>query len=257
MAREKFGVGIYESIAKWFVRYGHAGLLTACALLVLIAVIGIFRGWPGAFFKPLGLAAVILILQYTANKFLNAGKSLIDSSPSRLGSRAFLDCLCFLGEIVGIVLFIWCLIRGRGLALQAGSFFIWAYLWIGLALWTLCDSIAFVALHPKMVNISISEDVRGSEEAIGIMSFFVKAIMRVVPLAFGAASIFGAIALLCSAFAYAINGIGGVQESALIVAFGAALPLFSYVVFAFYHLVIDLLRSILVLPGKIDELKKN
>lgn len=238
----------FEALSKWLVRYGHTGMFTAAILSFLFWIIAAIAESSRIFvLYSIGCAALLLILQYTASKFLHAGGSLINSSPSRLASRAFLDCLALLMEIAGILFFLGFLMRGQ-----------LSYLVVGLGAWALCDSIAYIALHPSMANITISEDTPAGEEAIGIMSFLVKAVVRIVPIAFGVGSIIGLVALLIATFSLLFGGTPEGGRAALkLIIFCACLPFFSYIFFALYHLTIDVLRAILVLPRKFDEALKK
>jgi len=238
----------FEALSKWFVRYGHIGMFSAAILSLIFWIIAAIAE-PSIIFVlyGIGYAVLLLILQYTAGRFLHAGGSLINSSPSKLASGAFLDCLALLMEVAGILLFLRFLMRGQ-----------LSYFVVGLGVWALCDSIAYIALHPLMVNITISEDTRAGEEAIGIMSFLVKAVVRIVPMAFGVGSIIGLVALLVATFSLLFGGTPEGGRAALkLIILCACLPFLSYVFFALYHLTIDVLRAILVLPQKFDEALKK
>jgi len=243
-ARRAFPVKWYDQTAGTLVKVGHLGLVLAeatCILLGLVAAIKM-SNWK-LFPAGIGLGLLLAIFQYTATRFLDAGKALLDSSPSRLGSAAFLDCLAVLAEVLGLVLFFTRLMEG-----SLTSFF------VGLALWALCDAVAFIALHPEMINLTVEGETRAGEEAIGILSFGVKALVRIVPIAFGVGAVLGSISLLIATFAMMGKaGPEGVLSALRLIAGCVLLPFLSYVVFAFYHLTIDLLRAILVLPSKLDK----
>ena len=247
-AKTVFPAEKFEACAAWCVKYGHAGLLAAQILTVIFGIAAAVRlaNWL-YFLYGIGIAVLLAVLQYTAHKFLNAGDSLISASPSSMASEAVLDCLALLTEIAGILLFIGFLVKAR----EIGQ---WSLFWVGLGAWALCDAVAYIALHPSMTNISISSDVRAGEEAIGIMSFLVKAIVRTVPIAFGIGAVLGAVGLLFATFSLMRTGqlIAGAAAIRLII-LCTCLPFASYLVFAFYHLILDILRAILVLPRKIDQ----
>jgi hypothetical protein len=247
-ARVAFPPDMFDAIATACVRYGHGGLVAAQIFTALFCLVAAVKFSSPAFVGyGIGLVILLMILQYTASKFLNAGDALIRSSPSRLASAAFLDCLAVLAEVGGILLFLVFLARAQ-----------WPMFWIGLGLWALCDSVAYVALHPSMVNLSVADDVRAGEEALGILSFFVKALVKIVPIAFGVGSILGAVALLFATFGVLRTGSLLSARAALrLIIFCSALPFVSYVLFAFYHLGIDVVRSVLVLPGKLDDARKQ
>lgn len=243
-ARGIFPVERFDAWATGFVKYGHLGLILAqlaCILLGLTTAIR-FDNWK-LFPAGIGLALLLVILQYTAARFLDAGRTLVNTSPSRLSSPAFLDCLALLMEVLGLVVFFTCLFKG-----DLGLFF------VGLAVWALCDAIAYIALHPEMVNIEVGGEVHAGEEAIGILSFGIKAAIRIVPIAFGVGAILGAIALLLGTFRLMATDDAEAAKAALgLIVFCLLLPFASYILLAFYHLTIDVLRAILVLPEKLEK----
>ena len=251
-ARHVFPAERYDSLCNWCARYGHFGLLTAQVLALLFGFVAAIalRNWV-LLFHGIGLAVLLWFLQYTAYKFLDAGDHLIRASPSRLGSAAFLDCAALISEIAGILAFIACLLAIH----RAGQ---WSMIWVGIGLWALFDAIAFIALNPEMINIEVSDDVAAGEEAIGILSFLVKAVVRIVPIAYGVGAIIGTVGLLCGTISLIFTGNADAGYSSIwLIALCTLLPFASYVLFAFYHLAIDILRAVLVIPGKLDALDEE
>jgi len=241
-ARKAFPVEVFESLTGWFTKYGQTGIVCTQVLVVLFCLVAAFKRSSWMLFPyGIGLAILLVVLQYTAVKFMSAGRSLIESSPSRLRSTAFLDCFALLSEITGVMIFLSLLVRAQ-----------WSLFWTGLGVWALCDGMAWIAIHPSLTNISFSDHVGAGEEAIGMMSFVVKAVVRLVPIAFGVGAIIGAVALVFAVFSLLRTGelLAG-RAAILLIAFCACLPLAAYVLSTFYHLLIDILRAILLLPGKI------
>jgi hypothetical protein len=234
----------FETLSGWFAKYGHVGLVCAQILTVLywtIVAIG-NRSWIW-FFLGLGYAILLVILQYTADKFLSAGDTLIKSSPSRLSSEAFLNCLALIAVAAGVGAIV------MGIMTRS-----WVQFTEGLGFSAICISIAYIALNPSLANIKVSKETAAGEEAIGILSFVVKAVVRIVPFAFGLGSIVGSFALLLATFG-ALKGSDGVSGNPMdLVIVCACLPFASYILFTVYHLIIDILRAILVIPGKLDKL---
>ena len=238
--RKTFPPDMFDSLSDRLVTYGHMGLVAAQILMLVFGLVAVMKESTWLY---IGYALLFVVLQYIADKFISAGKSLIESSPSRLRSEAFLDSLFLLAEIVGIIIFI----KFCFLAKDNGQ---WSQVLIGLFLWCLCDGVAYLALNPSMVNISLAEDVRAGEEAIGIMSFFVKAVVRMVPIAFGIGILMGMLGLL-----YGIASGNSTTRllSLNLIAVSTCLPFVCYVFFAFYHLIIDLMQAVLVRSHKIDK----
>lgn len=249
--KDIFPPSAFESMSSWFVGKGHVTLITGAVFTFLLYMFAGFRsGSFGAFclmcLAGLGYVLLLIILQYTVVKFINAGQMLVNSSPSRLASRNFLDCIFLFMEVIGVILLI-------SFARQG-----WIKAVVGLGAFALCDLVAWVALHPSMANIVISDEANAGEEAIGILSFLVKSIVKMVPMAFGVGTFFGMVAMIMASIKMLFNG-GNMEAGRFafnLMVVSALLPFASYVLFAVYHLTVDVLRSILVIPGKLDKLDK-
>jgi len=238
----------FEALSDWFAQYGHGGLVCAQILTILYFIIAavVTKSWP-MIFVGAGFAILLVMLQYTADKFLNAGDTLIKSSPSRLSSVAFLDCLALLVEAFGILAVIY------AITLRQWSVFI-----VGGGVWAICSAIAYIAINPSLANIKISKDTAAGEEAIGILSFVVKAIVRMVPFAFGVGAIAGSVSLLVASIGLIFKENAAVDFAHVkLIVICACLPFASYVLFTVYHLIIDVLRAVLVIPGKLDKLNSQ
>lgn len=233
----------FEAFSERVVKYGHATLLVAEVLVILFGLSAAIKhsNWTYVAYGA-GMAVLVVVLQYTAARFLQAAGSLVASSPSRLKSAALLDCSALLIEVGGVVIFLSFIVLAR----QMGQ---WSLLWVGLALWILSDAICCVAINPGLANVQVDEDISASEEALGILSFLVKAVMAVVPVAFGVGAIVGTIALLFGTFSLMRTGAIGAGTSALSLILGSVcLPFAGYLVFALYRLLIDVISALLGLP---------
>lgn len=251
-ARTTFHAGLFDRISDGFEHAGHVAVLVAQVFAVAFGVVGAvtYSDWLPAV-QGLAYAALLLILQYTAEKFLGAGRSLVGSSPSRLGSKAFLDSVALLAEVAGVL----ALVALSYAAHDAGN---WNAVWLGLGVWAVCDAVACVALHPALANVTVTPDLRAGEEAIGILSFSVKAAIRVVPVAFGTGAVLGALGLASGTFSLLIDRNPGSARGALaLLVSSLALPFASYLLFALYHLVMDVLGSVLALPEKLDRMSRK
>ncbi len=238
--RNMFPTEKFEVLSSHCVRYGHSAMVVAQVLVMLFYLVAAVKLSIGLYILcGIGFAIFLAILQYTADKFFQAGQKLIESSPSKLGSPAFPDCLALLMEVTGIMIFL-------KFALDARMYHQWNLALVGIGIWALCEAVAYVALNPKMINISISTDAKAGEEAIGILSFFVKALVKIVPIAFGIGSVIGSVALFIAIFTPMQDGLPVAGKAALsLIITCACLPFASYVIFAFYHLVLDILQAIL------------
>ena len=110
------------------------------------------------------------------------------------------------------------------------------------------------SINHESVNVQLEKDTSIGEEAIGLFSFLIKLLMRLVPLVFGVTisvafvgmvyfliKLIGAEALEAVFYAQDNFKYFGYMLEALI------LPFAAYVVFLVYYLMIDLLRATLCL----------
>ncbi|MDP6847242.1 MAG: hypothetical protein QGI24_00515 [Kiritimatiellia bacterium] len=235
----------FNKLSDVLIRCGHVGLSVVAILSPLFLLIEAVRG-AGLTLALLGVGVLFLmgVLHYVADRFLKAGSFLVQSSPSKLRSAAFLDSVALLAEICGFLIFLFCVIaiprEGIGLLL------------LGLAIWALLDCFTYIALHPQLVNCVIAEDVNAGEEAIGILSFLVKSAVRMVPLVFGSGSIIGAIGVTAGTVLMIFGKPVNLAMGALILTIACGLlPFVAYILFVFYHLGLDILLAILSLPKKL------
>jgi hypothetical protein len=121
--------------------------------------------------------------------------------------------------------------------------------------------IGSTTLNPSAVNVEVGGKTSAGEEAISIVSFLMKlGLLRIIPFVFGIGATVGLIYVLYLYYpmfkdapmlaAFVRPGYTGVLGIALV-------PFIGYLLFLVYYLLFDLLRAILVVPGKIDSLKEE
>jgi hypothetical protein len=241
----------------WTTKIGHYALIASALLGILFALLVAIR--LNSFFAFLfGFAWVLLVLviQFTAHRFVKAGDTLIKNNPSTLSSIAFLDCLGFLSLIGAVIVLVIGIVR----AVQGGG--IWFFL-MGAASFVLLILFALIAFNPATINKSVGKKTSAGQEAIGIIVFFLKGVMRLVPILFGVGitvglillvidftGVFGSESQLAAAWTRAPHTVGTIALFGL-------LPFLSYIAFVIFYLAIDIIRAILALPGKLDELIKK
>ncbi|NIM15420.1 MAG: hypothetical protein GTO45_25880 [Candidatus Aminicenantes bacterium] len=239
---------------RWLTWIGHVGIIVAAALGFLFAIIYAIRtnSFTG-FLYGIGWVILIFVIQYTAKRFLPAGEALIKNNPTQLGSKAFLDCFGFLIMIGGIIVLIMSIIS----AVQAGS--IQPFLW-GLVAFFFLEFLALVSFNPDEITINIVEENSAGQEAIGIVTFFIKSYMKLVPIFFGIYIVIGVIKLLIDMIGLFGSNVALAWDrgnaDALGIIYGALLPFLAYVFFAFAYLIIDIIKAILSIPEKLDKLGK-
>jgi hypothetical protein len=240
---------------KWLSRIGHLGIIVAAVLGFLFALIFAIRtnSFMG-FLMGIAWVLLIFVVQYTAHRFLNAGDALIKNNPTQLSSQAFLDCFAFLTLIGGVVLLIIHIVT----AIRVGSLEVFLE---GLGAFVVLEFFALVAFNAGEVTIKIVKDNSAGQEAIGIITFFIKSFMRLVPIFFGVLVAVYTIML----FIAAIGFFGKYPEiawyrgnaHAIQILSAALLPFISYILFALLYLCVDVIRSILSVPAKLDKLDKK
>jgi len=242
---------------KWLTLIGHIGLIVAAILGFLFFLIAAIRapGGAGTFILyALGWIIAVFVVQYTAHRFLPAGDNLIKNNPTRLASKAFLDCVGFLAMLGGIV----ALFYHIYLAIKLPSFS--AFL-MGLGMFVFLEFLALIAFNAETVSMEIVEEASAGQEAIGIVTFFMKTLLRLVPIVFGIGIAVYTVIMLIDSFGLFSDAklsqavFSGTFDATRILTF-AILPFLAYIFFVVYFLVIDIIRAILVVPEKLDNLKK-
>lgn len=237
---------------KWLKFIGHIGIIVAAGLGFIFALIYAIRA--NSFFGFLiGLAWVVLIfvIQYTAHKFSDAGEDLIKNNPTQLASQTFLDCFGFLVLIGGVVAFIIALID-----LIQGSGFV-PFLQ-GVGIFIFLEFIAMIAFNPKDIAVKMVKSNSAGQEALGVITFFIKALMKMVPIVFGALIVIGTINLFLQGLKlfgdyapFAWDVITRLIAPQII--YAALLPFLSYLFFVLAYLTIDINRAILSIPEKLEK----
>jgi hypothetical protein len=247
---------LLEFSSEWMLKIGHWALIASAALGIVFSLIVAFRlNSFYAFLYGLAWILIVFVVQYTAHKFSKAGEMLIKNNPSSMSSKAFLDCLGFLTMIGGVIFFILGIIR----VAQGGHI---SFLFMGLGGFVLLEFFTIIAFNPKLITKVISKTTSAGQEAIGIIVFFIKGFMKLVPVIFGVGVVVGFVLLFIdflgvfgSGFRVAASWERASTTSLKIIAAGL-LPFLSYLLFVLYYLAIDVIRAILAVPGKLDELKK-
>ena len=249
---------------RWARDIGHYAVLAGAALvLIFTLILAIRTNSFTAFLIGLVFLVALAVAQYAAQRFLDSADRLIANTPGRLSSFAFLECVGLLAVLGAVVL----LVFGVVTAIQAESVTPLISAALAAVFW---GSVGAIALHPELAS---TEAGKGSaaEEAIGILAFFCKAALKIVPLFFGILAVVGAVVVLVSifapnsSFAYALSSavafvpLPGMQGPGLVgagaILLASLLPMVAYFLFLLACLPLEIWRSILSLPGKLDTLK--
>lgn len=231
---------------------GLYGLYSAPIIALLLTIVISIR-FDTMWSDFTGIGVVLLFTLYcifahfAAVKFLASIENTLKSTPSKLGSTAFLDIIALLSLAGGIGAFI----LGIIFAFMHSSFnhFLLSFIALVVCLYT-----ASLCFKPSALNIEIDSECSAAEELMGLFSFFIKSMVKMTPIFFGAAIIVGNIELLSMLFTnyadkylyyYISDGIlSDVTEVAT--TFSAALiPITAYFLFIMYYFIIDIMSSIL------------
>ncbi len=239
---------------KWLVSVGLFGLYLSGVLGLLTSFVLPMRYEDVNYGPTIGLGIIWLflciVIHYIAFKFLPTLSHLVKNTSTQLSSKSFLDSLALLAGIAGVL----SLVAGLFLWIKTSSFDSFV---VGIFVFIFCEYILSLCLIPKSLNIEIIEKTSAGEEFLGLISFFMKGFLKLVPVIFTAGVILTVLKIIELLFmkfdsAGQINAqfaeIGSLTTLAI-------LPLTAYLLFLLYYFVIDLAMAILVVPEKLDAVK--
>jgi hypothetical protein len=254
VARRQFGRSFVEPTERLFVAAGHYGLYAVIlSVLLLFGIEGIKHDSLDTVLVGLGLALLLVVLQYTAARCIPTIENLARTGAASLSSGWFPDCTALLAMAVGLSALV-------ALDIEAIRFKDYPGILTGLRWFVACEFAGFLALNPGAMAVSIVPGTPTGEEALGVFSFLLRLGLRTVPVVFGIGVVSTLTVLLYDAYSLLADkpvvAEGLTSPTVAIQAIGfAALPLAAYLFYLFYHLVLDVLRALLALPGKLDRPK--
>ncbi len=250
LVRRQLPPRFVDSSSAVFATVGYYGLYGGMVMLLVFAVVigAKAEAVPIALAVSVAGIVVLVVLQYTSGRFLASLQMLNRSTSGRITSTALPDCVALLSMCVGLALLIGMVMLG----LSLGDFSVVLF---AIGLFILFEYVAILSLTLDALNLKVEADASAGEEAIGIISFLAKLILRLVPVAFGVGVALGICNLIvASVLAISKSGpeitdaLATMQASGGILFTSAALPILAYVLFLLVYLLVDVLRSILVLP---------
>jgi len=277
-ARTIFNGEFIRSTGAMFTAVGHYSLYAAMLLWLgtEVAVAVKYRSLWAVLFG-VGGTVLLAVLQYAASRLPAALDRVDRATVSRMPSPVFLDSIalvCLVGSLsslVGLTVY--------GVATQDFGWILPAV--IGFIL---LQYLAVVALNPESLYLTMTGDTSAGEEAIGVLSFAVKLGLRAVPVLFGVGLLWGTLLLVYAVVLLALPSLGATSAldlgpdvltpwllvqmklppaqatavvAVVLLVASAASPLLAYLGFLFCHLGIELLRAVLLLPGKLENAAEN
>jgi len=257
--RPQFNARFIERANKVFRACGSYGLLVAMLVAAAFTlIVAVKTDSLSSLLSGVVLIVVLAGLQYVAGKSCDAIEQLNRSTGGNLSSTMLPDCVAVLSKVVGAA----ALLDSVVLAIQTSAY---VAILFGLAVFVVCSYLAVIAMNPVALNITIGPAARAGDEALGVLAFLLKSLLRTAPAAFGAGAIYGIVMMGYACYQAMFPGAAadmraagllaakitaGIARTSLI--WSAILPFAAFLLFLLYYLSIDLCRAILVLPGKID-----
>lgn len=253
---------------KFAGHYGHFAVLAGAVLGLILAGILATRMHSVALFATTGIGYVLVVAvaQFSAQRFMSAGALLIASTPNRLSSKLFLQCVG-LFSILGAT---GALVGGLVVSIQTDSLLPLIPVVLPVAYFLY---FAMTALHPEELNVTISGETTAGEEAISLLSFFCKVGLKLAPLWFFLLAVMGTTFILLAIFDVGQTasqlflavlplppGFGILAQNSpgqILVLIACLVPVLTYFFFLLSYLVLDLMRAVLAVPNKLDNLRKS
>lgn len=244
--------GRFHALATLATRLGNWAVLVASVLALFLGLIlAIKMEGLQPLFTAIGFVLVLSVLHYSAVKFLDSGKQLINASPTQVSTDAFPRSVALISLVGAIVLLLGSIVSAirmeslNGFLQAVPGFFVLLFL-------------VWLAINPSLTGTKIAETGSVGDEAIAIVSFFMKAFLRMVPILFGVLTIWGGVVLLVaivqsfgSGFA-AMKGMRTGLFGGMVLLWGTGLPFVAFLGFVVYYLLIDVIRSVLRIPGNLS-----
>jgi hypothetical protein len=246
-----------RALFLWFARAGSFLFLLGAVLTLIWSIIAAIR-LNNAALLGTGLVAVLVlaILQFVSQRFLAAGQELVANSPTGVNSTAMMDSLgllLFVAAFGALAAGIVAAIRGNDLSALIGG----AASAVGLI------ALSAICLSPGIVNVNVRKSSAG-EEAMGLLSFFLKANLLTVPIVYFIFGVLGCLLVLASLFVPLPTGeaLGGVLPNAVANVLGSSVgasflvvgglaPMIAYFWFLLLYLFVDVIQAIVSLPGRL------
>jgi hypothetical protein len=244
-AKGRFTSRFVETTAQIFRTWGYYGLYAAMITsAAFAAVAAAHQGMIEGVVLALAAIPLLAVLQYVAGRFLEALERLNRATPGRLDSSAVLDCFALLSFFVGTAALI-------GLAILAVKTQMVSMVLSAVAVFTLSQYVAVIALNPDSISITLGNSGGAGEEALALISCLLKMTLRIVPVAFGVGIAWGTVALMYAVAVTAVAGDSSVplalstaRQAMAGLCSAAVLPVATYVAFLVLHLGIDVLRGL-------------
>jgi len=250
-----WGGGCVESVLPKTKQRGHKVLLIfflAQGLLLPIFQSGFLFWLPNLLITLLAFA----IAQFLADRFIDAGTSLLSTGHAHVNSRVLLDITGLLSLLVGLA----AIGAGAYLAVVDGGRQILTAM-IVLSLGSILLPLAVFAFQPHLVGVQTSSTASAGEEAIGLLSFFVRSGLALASFWYlfgGFWAMVGILLAVWTAMAFGLQTasvVFGISQLSMLAA--AVIPLVLYLLYLIQYLGIDILRAFLDIRRNVEILAER
>lgn len=273
-----------RSQIQFFTDLGSMGYILTAILYVICSIYWSIKltNFTVFLITPIGVL-IIFFLQYMYAKFLESIENLLLASPTKIKTNTWLDWISLISffssvfVLLGSIIFV---ISGGNTAvfgvMMDRSVLIVSAISVSFYLFI----ISWISLNPNILNVRISRTTSIGEEALGLLSYTIKMILKLLPIPLGLSILYGTTSLIYFGFVSTSNDLleyykvltaSGTNDFLILVMmfleiikmereilafiYAAFTPVIGYLTFMFYYLAIDVLRAFLGIPDKIDALK--
>jgi hypothetical protein len=188
----------------------------------------------------------VILLYYIGSKLQSTCQSTINNNPFSIASQDLIDTLIAVNCVGAIIFFI----AGFYISIKTSDF---DPLILGTVGSLVTIYFVWILLHPHLVTTYVESSTSAGLDAIAYLSLGNKMFLRTNKLLFGLLPSIAAILLFKSLFKVFGNSTevlnGGIQGAIgfIIIIVGLLSPLIAYLFFIFSYMILDVMRSILVM----------
>ncbi len=191
---------------------------------------------------------LVIASYYSGFKLLSSCEKTLNNNPSIIASQEYLDVMAFICSVIAIGSFL----GGVYFTIKLSS--ITPFL-SGLSVALIMIYTVWLVLHPQLISTYVAPATSGGMDAIAILILSNKIYLRGSKILFGLLPAIGTLLMLNllvksfssgGAFELISSGIFG-ATGLMLVLYGLLAPVFCYIFFVLFYLLLDVLRSILLL----------
>ena len=208
------------------------------------------------FLVNIGWIIALCVAQYTSWRSLIASRRLLSTTPTSIQNTFILDIAGVIFAILGCTT----LVSSIVFAVQSNNY---TQILVGICVFAIFELSASLAFSPSSCNVNIGPTSSG-EEAIGLLSFFLKILLLLGPFVYFVASLGGCVIATAALYNLTINadegymqGIIYLESAKTIFVAGGFYPILFYMIFLFYYLFIDVFRSILQIGNDVRKISER